>query len=37
MKIIPTWPRASLSRFHQTALQDRTGEISKVSKVGDFS
>ena len=27
MKIIRTWPRASLLRFHQTALQDRTGEV----------
>ena len=24
---IPTWPRASLPRFHQTALQDHTGEV----------
>ena len=22
MKIIPTWPRASLRMFHETALQD---------------
>ena len=21
------WPRASLPRFHQTALQDRTGKV----------
>ena len=25
MKIIPTWPRASLPRFHQMALQDHSG------------
>ena len=27
MKIIPTWPRASLPRFHQSALLDCTGAI----------
>ena len=27
MKIIPTWPRVSLPRFHQTALQNRSGEV----------
>ena len=26
MKIIPTWPRASLPRFYQMALQDRIGQ-----------
>ena len=26
MEIMPTWPIASLPRFHQTAFQDRTGE-----------
>ena len=26
MKIIPTGPRASLHRFHQTALQDFIGQ-----------
>ena len=26
MKIIPTWPRTSLHRFHLTALQDCTGQ-----------
>ena len=25
--IIPTWPQASLPRFHQTALQDCSGEV----------
>ena len=25
MKIISTWPQASLPRFHQTALQDCSG------------
>ena len=29
MKIIPTWPRASQPRFHQTALQDCIGEVDK--------
>ena len=29
MKIVPTWPRASLSWYHQSALQDRTGEVGK--------
>ena len=27
MKIIPTWPRANLPRFYQTALQDCTVEL----------
>ena len=27
MKIIPTWPRVNLPRFHQMALQDHTGEV----------
>ena len=27
VKIIPSWLRASLSRFHQTALQDRSGPV----------
>ena len=26
MKIIPTWPRARLPWFQQTALQDCTGQ-----------
>ena len=29
MKIIPTWPRVSLPRFHQMALQDCTGEVGE--------
>ena len=29
MKIIPTWPRASLPWFHQTALQDRNGKVGE--------
>ena len=29
MKIIPTWPRLSLQRFHQSAQQDCIGEVSK--------
>ena len=27
MKIIPTWPKTSLPRFHQTARQNLTGEV----------
>ena len=27
IKIIPTWPRVSLPKFHQTALQNRFGYI----------
>ena len=27
IKIIPTWPSASLPRFHQTALQDHIGKM----------
>ena len=27
MKIIATWPRASLPRSHQTALQDCYGDV----------
>ena len=34
MKIIPTWPRASLPRFHQTALQDCSGQRLALSHVG---
>ena len=30
MKIIPTRPRVSLPRFHQTALQDCTSSISCI-------
>ena len=35
MKIIPTWPRASLPRFHQTALQDCSdiGSISSLLQI----
>ena len=29
MKIIPTLPRASLPRFHETALQDVTGQCNR--------
>ena len=29
MKIIPTWQRVSLPRFHQTALQYRTGRLAR--------
>ena len=43
MKIIPTWPRANLRRFHQIALKDRTWpcrnyfhNISSVSCVEYF-
>ena len=36
MKIIPTWPRVSLSWFHQTALQDFSGEVDsdKIHFIG---
>ena len=36
MKIIPTWPRANLPRFPQTALQDCTGEVDydKIHYIG---
>ena len=27
MKIIPTWPQASLPKFPQTALRDYSGEV----------
>ena len=30
MKIIPTWPGASLPRFHQTALQDYSSEVGII-------
>ena len=29
MKVIPTGPRASLPKFHKTALQDCTGKVVK--------
>ena len=32
MKIIPTWSRASLPRFHQTALQDRSAIVILKSR-----
>ena len=36
MKIIPTWPRESLPRFHQTALQDCSGKVGydKIHFIG---
>ena len=34
MKIILTWPRASLPRFYKTALQDRIGQ--KASAILNF-
>ena len=35
MKIIPTWPRASLPRFHQTALQDHAGQYDPEELFGE--
>ena len=34
MKIIPTWPRASLPKFHQMALQDRTDQSNLEEPFG---
>ena len=36
MKIIPSWPRVSLPRFHQMVLQDCTGEVDedKIHSIG---
>ena len=30
MKIIPTWPRGRLPRFHLTVIQDRTGHVGII-------
>ena len=35
MKIIPTWPRASVSRFHPMALQNRTGQCDPEKLFGE--
>ena len=37
MKIIPTWPKVSLPRFHQTDLQDRTGHVGIIFIISALS
>ena len=35
MKIIPTWPKASLPRFNQTAFLGRRGQCNPEEPFGE--